>query len=100
MGARFVIRMDHISLKHLVEQRIHTATQQKWLTKLLGYDFEIECKIGVANRVIDALSRKSLEENTDQTPMEETWCCSITIPMASCCRPLKKSTPIVLIWLA
>ena len=33
-----------------------TLDHQKWLCKLLGYDFEIEYKSGSTNRVADALS--------------------------------------------
>jgi hypothetical protein len=42
----------------LLEQKIGTSFQQKWITKLLGYDFVVENKKGVENRVADALSRK------------------------------------------
>lgn len=57
IGRRFKIRTDHVSLKYLMEQRIITPSQQKWLSKLLGYDFEMEYKSGGENIVADALSR-------------------------------------------
>ncbi|KAJ4788261.1 polyprotein [Rhynchospora pubera] len=54
----FVIKTDQISLKHLLEQKIHTAMQHKGLSKLLGLDYTIEYKKGVENKVADALSRR------------------------------------------
>lgn len=42
LGRTFTFRIDHSSLKFLWEQTIHTIAQQKWLLKLLGYDFVIE----------------------------------------------------------
>lgn len=36
--------------------------QQKWLSKLLDYDFIVEYKRGPENRVTDALSRQKKEE--------------------------------------
>ncbi|GAB2274961.1 hypothetical protein Dimus_039102 [Dionaea muscipula] len=57
LGSRFVIRTDHQSLHFLWDQTITTETQQKWLVKLLGYDFSIEYKSGSANKAADALSR-------------------------------------------
>lgn len=57
MGGRFVIKTDQRSLKYLLEQRILDGNQQKWVAKLLGYDFEIQYKEGRENRAADALSR-------------------------------------------
>ncbi|KAJ0575909.1 putative nucleotidyltransferase, Ribonuclease H [Helianthus annuus] len=57
LGRRFRIYTDHHSLKHILTQTIHTPEQQKWITKLLGYDFELHCKPGKENTVADALSR-------------------------------------------
>ncbi|KAD2804089.1 hypothetical protein E3N88_37466 [Mikania micrantha] len=53
----FIIRTDQKSLKHLFEQKISTPLQQVWLSKLMGYDFEIVYKQGKDNGAADALSR-------------------------------------------
>ena len=43
----------------MLDQRVAEEGQQKWLTKLLGYNFEIQYKVEAANRVAnDVLSRK------------------------------------------
>jgi hypothetical protein len=41
LGNKFYIQTDHRILKYLLEQRIITLKQQKWIAKLLGYDYEI-----------------------------------------------------------
>jgi hypothetical protein len=41
-----------------LEQRLSSKEQQKWVTKILGYDFEIIYKKEKKNVVADALSRK------------------------------------------
>ncbi|KAJ3699288.1 hypothetical protein LUZ61_002993 [Rhynchospora tenuis] len=57
IGQPFIIRTDQISLKHLLEQKVTNALQQKGLCVLLGLDHTIEYKKGKENKVADALSR-------------------------------------------
>lgn len=56
LGRSFLVRTDHRSLKLLWEQRIATEAQQKWLIKLLGYNFTVEYQQGKENSAADALS--------------------------------------------
>lgn len=56
-GNHFIIRIDQKSLKWLLQQKISTPFQQFWLSKLMGFDYEIVYKSGVENTVVDALSR-------------------------------------------
>nr|GEW24686.1 hypothetical protein [Tanacetum cinerariifolium] len=57
LGKHFKIKTDHISLKYLMDQRMSTPTQLKWLPKLMGFGFAIVYKKGVDNVTIDALSK-------------------------------------------
>lgn len=49
-GHHFIIKIDHRSLKYLLEQRITAPLQQMWLTKLLGLSYEIVYKRRIDNR--------------------------------------------------
>ena len=40
MGRLFKVKMDHDSLKYFLE-RLSSEEKQKWVTKMLSYDFEI-----------------------------------------------------------
>lgn len=62
LGGHFIIRTDQRSLKYLTQQREIASDYQKWVGKLMGYDFEVPYKPGTSNRVADALSRKSCGE--------------------------------------
>jgi hypothetical protein len=56
IGRHFKVKTDHDSLKYFLAQRLSSKEQQKWVTKILGYDFEIIYKKGKKNVVADALS--------------------------------------------
>jgi RNase H-like domain found in reverse transcriptase len=59
-GKPFIIKTDHISLKHLLDQRLTHSLQHKGLTKLLGLDYTISYKKGVENKAADTLSRRDV----------------------------------------
>jgi hypothetical protein len=58
LGRPFIVKTNHQSLKFLLEQKVGTSFQQKWITKLIGYEFTVQYKKGVENRVANALSRR------------------------------------------
>lgn len=58
LGRHFIVRSDQQSLRFITQQREVNHDYQKWVTKLLGFDFEIQYKAGASNKVADALSRK------------------------------------------
>lgn len=57
-GTLLKIQTDLHSLKYLLEQKIGTPLQHKWITKLLGYEFIVKYKQGKENKVVDTLSMK------------------------------------------
>jgi hypothetical protein len=71
IGRNFKVKTDHDSLKYFLEQRLSLEEQQKWVTKILGYDFEIIYKKGKKNFVANSLSRK--DEDV------EAFLCAISI---------------------
>lgn len=54
---KFLIRTDHKSLLHLIEQRVTSKIQHKALVKLMDLDYQIQYKKGINNAAADALSR-------------------------------------------
>ncbi|XP_011000836.1 PREDICTED: uncharacterized protein LOC105108282 [Populus euphratica] len=73
LGKPFVIKTDHQSLKYLLEQRILTPSQARWLPKLMGYDYTILYKRGRDNQGPDALSRVNLLQFQALTLPSADW---------------------------
>ena len=51
-----------MSLKYLLEQQVVEGEHHKWLLKILGYNFDIQYKLGKENTTSDALSRLLAEK--------------------------------------
>lgn len=80
-----MVKTDQQALKFLLEQRVRTETLQKWVSKLMSYDFSIEYKKLKENKATDALSRRDGEE-------EEVACLAvISFPIPSWLVELKQS---------
>lgn len=70
----FVIRTDPKSFKYLLEQKLSTPLQHKYLAKLMGFNYTIEYKKGLDNKAADALSRKDEDGELQQvTVLQPAW---------------------------
>ncbi|GJW97926.1 ty3-gypsy retrotransposon protein [Tanacetum coccineum] len=61
------------SRPELMQQVIQTPIQQKYVRKLMGFDFKVEYKPGISNQAADALSRMYEDDETEfhDTPCAE-----------------------------
>jgi hypothetical protein len=64
LGCHFQIKIDHHSLKYFLDQQLSSLEQNKWLTKMLGYNYQIIYKKIKDNIVVDALSRQHEEDES------------------------------------
>ncbi|XP_026398854.1 uncharacterized protein LOC113294691 [Papaver somniferum] len=70
---QFIIHTDHPSLKYLMDQKLSTVLQQKWLVTLMGFDYVIKYKKGLENQVVDALSRFPTASGSSLTLSQPQW---------------------------
>jgi len=56
-GRHFTIKINHVSLKYLLAQKVSCHSQHIWLAKILGFNYNIEYRKGKENIVVDALSK-------------------------------------------
>ena len=62
LGRHFQIKNDHYSLKFLLDQHANTPTQQAWIIKMMGYDYEVTFKKGSSNTMADTLSKRPQQQ--------------------------------------
>ena len=58
VGAKFLVHTDHNRLRYFLEQQDLNERQQKWVSKVQAFDFDIEYVKGKNNVVVEAFSKK------------------------------------------
>ncbi|KAL2235732.1 UNVERIFIED_CONTAM: Retrovirus-related Pol polyprotein from transposon, partial [Sesamum indicum] len=71
-GHHFIMKTDQKTLKRILDRRVDSVLQQRWVSKLLGLSYEVQYKKGNENRVADALSR------VEYDPVEAKSCAIFT----------------------
>jgi hypothetical protein len=65
LGRKFIVCIDHFSLKYLLDQRLSTIPQHQWASKLLDFNFKVEFKPVGMNIVADTLSRRDTVDTNE-----------------------------------
>lgn len=71
-GRVFIIRTDHKSLKFMLEQKVYTDAQYKWILKLHGFHYKVEYK-GKENMAANSLSRRGTATLSAVTMVTAGW---------------------------
>ena len=66
LGCRFKVRMDNNPLTYFLTLPNMDATKQRWINKLVKYNFSLEYQKGKNNTVTDTLSRITEEHLSDE----------------------------------
>lgn len=64
-GRRFSVLTDNNPLKYVMSSAKLDATGQRWVSRLTGFEFDVQYRRGKCNANADALSRMSTQEVTE-----------------------------------
>lgn len=64
-GCRFSVLTDNNPLKYVMSSAKLDATGQRWVSRLAGFEFDVQYRRGRSNANADALSRMSTQEVTE-----------------------------------
>lgn len=67
------MKTDRQSLKHLLDQKMCTEAQHKWVYKLQGFNYRVEYKRGQENIAADNLSRNESALINAITEVHADW---------------------------
>ncbi|XP_059073712.1 uncharacterized protein LOC131874383 [Cryptomeria japonica] len=80
VGRKFIVRTDHNSLKYFLRQKDLNERQQKWVSKIQAYDFDLKYVKGKNNVAADALSRKpSIAALCSLSEISADWKCQLLV---------------------
>jgi len=86
-GRAFIVRTDHYAIKFLLDQRLSTIPQNHWVSKLFGYDFQVQYRQGRLNVVADALSRRDGDSPLLDSLITEPALAALSVPSFLMRRP-------------
>ena len=65
LGSRVIVYTDHAAIKYLIAKKESKPRLIRWVLLLQEFDWEVEDKKGVENKVADHLSRIIQEGNSE-----------------------------------
>ncbi|GJV27604.1 putative mitochondrial protein [Tanacetum coccineum] len=94
LGRTFTVITDQKSLKYLLEQRTVVGEYQRWVSKLSGYELEIQYRPRRENGATDALSRRR-----EEVELKLTSVTTVGLP-DQLLQDLKKDSELEALWLS